>query len=156
MLCVFAEQAGERASDHQGHAAEGQTDGGQPVHAGLRQGMCVLHSGQSRLGRQHRGVVRLCVLHGRQLRSAGQYGRVGGLILNDVVAAVTAVITAIIVRGLRRDDNDRLGFGDGGVVVADMSLSGSRLGLGDSGNPQSFRIGGLVVVTDIFALTLIV
>ena len=47
VLCVFAGQAGERASDHQGHAAEGQTDGGQPVHAGLRQGMCVLHSGQT-------------------------------------------------------------------------------------------------------------
>ena len=121
--------------------------------------MCVLHSGQSGVSRQNRGV-RLCVLHRRQLRSAGQYGRVGILFINDLVAAVTAVVTAIIVRGLRRDDNDRLGFGDGGVVVADMSLSGSRLGLGDRGNMQSFRIGGLVGVGEVafivaaFTLTL--
>ena len=89
VLCVFAEQAGERASDHQGHAAEGQTDGGQPVHAGLRQGMCVLNSGQNGVSGQYRGV-RLCVLHRRQLRSAGQYGRVGILFLNDLVVAVVA------------------------------------------------------------------
>ncbi len=43
--------------------------------AGLRQGMCVLHSGQNGVSRQN-GGVRLCVLHRRQLGGAGQYGRV--------------------------------------------------------------------------------
>ena len=53
--------------------------------------MCVLHSGQSGVSRQNRGV-RLCVLHGRQLRSAGQYGRVVILFLNDLVAAVAVIV----------------------------------------------------------------
>ena len=141
MLCVFAEQAGERASDHQGHAAEGQTDGGQPVHAGLRQGMCVLHSGQSGVGRQNGGIrrcIRLCVLHGRQLGGAGQYGRVGILFFNDLVVAV---VTAAVVVAVGGDDGDLIVTGQvavaglhRGVGVLDVGTLFLGLALGGIGN----------------------
>ena len=138
VLCVFAEQAGERASDHQGHAAEGQTDGGQPVHAGLRQGMCVLHSGQSGVSRQNRGV-RLCVLHRRQLGGAGQYGRVGILFINDLVAAVVVTATVgINVHDLGAGDQDIPAF-HGGAVIGDV---GGLIHLGHLA--YRYRIGVLL------------
>ena len=103
--------------------------------------MCVLHRGQSGVSRQNRGV-RLCVLHGRQLGGAGQYGRVGDLFLNDLVA--------VVVAGDLRVNMDDIPSGDHHIMLLYGLVAVIDLGLFLRGFDHVLRLqrsfGGVVVL----------